>query len=210
MNTKLHFVLDLETFDTRPSAAVVSVGIEVFEEADGLHTMTGERFYATLGVDAAMNSGTVSLETLRWWMSEHNTTAREALYKRREAHVAVHDLLEDIAMFFGNTCLKLEGDIAGVWGNGASFDCAILSEQFRRAGMDVPWPFWKERDMRTLSDVVRLIETEDRPAPLRVEPAVAHHAGEDAHAQAKTIVAWLNWLKLVTAPSEGVAATEGA
>jgi exodeoxyribonuclease VIII len=63
-----------------------------------------------------------------------------------------------------------------VWGNGASFDNAILAQCYRAVGMDFPWKFWNDRCYRTLKNLVLDVPFE--------RTGTHHNALDDARSQA--------------------------
>ncbi len=71
-----------------------------------------------------------------------------------------------------------------IWGNGAGFDQPILSAVYRAVGVVQPWKFFNERCYRTLKNLY--------PGFPYTRPKLAHHALEDAKAQAVHAVAILN------------------
>jgi hypothetical protein len=51
-----------------------------------------------------------------------------------------------------------------IWCHGATFDCPLLEELFRRAGVPCPWKFWQVRCTRTLYDLA-CVNLKDFPYP---------------------------------------------
>lgn len=164
-----HIMLDLETLDTEPSAAVLQIGAVAFSETDG--TFHPRRLFTThLQVQPQINAArTVSFDTIEWW-AKQSGQRWPAASDRTPVAVA-------LTRFF---------DWAGrgeyqIWSHGASFDLAIMGSLARSVDLATPWSYRSERDTRTLDDaVVRAT----RRAVDRPQPEVPHDALSDALAQA--------------------------
>ena len=136
-----HVMIDLETMGTGNKAAIISIGAARFNLDDGITTT----FH--VGVELASNKALgmeIDAGTVMWWLSEDRAAARRewlALPK-----------VELIEALYGLTAWLDEGEeeIAGVWGNGATFDNVILRNAYAGAGLECPWPFWKDRCFRTM------------------------------------------------------------
>lgn len=158
-----HVMIDLETLDTQSTAVVVAIGIVAF-------TMKGAipgSFYCRLNIDDQLVSGrTVSGSTLSWWIAQSDE-ARKQNFSGPAAK-----LIEGLRM-----CSDFiqHVDPEGVWGNGASFDNAILSSLFQSQSLLVPWAFYKDRCYRTLSSLY--------PSIKRVQGGTHHNALDDANSQ---------------------------
>ena len=75
-----------------------------------------------------------------------------------------------------------------VWGNGAGFDCVILANAFKSAGIPTPWPHWNDRDVRTVVDLGRSIKGINPKYDMPFE-GTKHNALDDAIHQAKYVSA---------------------
>jgi hypothetical protein len=181
-NGKVHVMIDLETLGSRPGCKILSIGAVVFGPA-GLD----RSFY--VNVDR-MSQSPIGLredpDTIKWW-SEQNEAARRAVFDVTDAvpvRVALHRLTDFL------TAVSFVDDVSDrrdvcVWGNGAGFDQPILAAVFHADGIPkLPWKFWNERCYRTLKN-------SNHGVPY-VHPKIAHHALEDAKAQARHLVRILN------------------
>lgn len=155
-----HVMLDLETADSRPTAAIVSIGAVIFH-GDG----TGREFYAAVDLQSSLDAGcTKSEATLAWW-AQQSEAARAVFTDPARVSLAV--ALQALASFIDPQ--------ARVWGNGASFDNAIMANAYAAMGMPLPWKFWNDRCYRTVSAI----------APTRRQQGGTHHnALDDAKSQA--------------------------
>lgn len=163
----MHIMVDLETMGTRPDAPITAIGAVAFAE-DGII----DTFYRVVDLKSSVDAGaTIDPGTVMWWM-EQSDEARSAL---AEPGMSIREALVEFAGFTGDF---LE---AGVWGNGASFDNVILSEAYKRIGMDAPWPFWKDKCYRTVKGIWKDIKLD------RV--GTHHNALNDAESQAEHLIA---------------------
>lgn len=174
----MHVMVDLETMGTGTKAAIIAIGAVKFNIVDGIT----DTFH--VGVDLASNKAVgmeIDADTVTWWLSEDRAEARRAWLALDK--VDLGDALYGFAEWFnsdGETEV-LAADIAGVWGNGATFDNVILRSAFAGAYIPSPWPFWKDRCFRTMK-----VENPSVPEPMRQG---THHAAlDDAVHQAKWLL----------------------
>lgn len=136
-------MVDLETMDSIGSSAIVSIGAV---QCDLITGELGEEFYRVVDLkDQEKRYGrTLSVETMYWWLGQSDG-ARAALLAPGKI------LLEDMCISFAKWIEHLQfPKTKRLWGNGASFDNAIIRDAFRAVDIDFPIPFWQDRDMRTV------------------------------------------------------------
>lgn len=142
-----HVMLDIETLDTTPSAVVLSIGAVAFtmthEAVHVHHTMEAhlEVLPQLLCHDKALIR-TVSHDTQEWWAGQSAAAIDALLNPKASVHPV--DAIRELS------CLVYASEPDYVWCQGASFDFPILSNMAKAFGMDLAWPFWKERDSRTI------------------------------------------------------------
>jgi len=162
-------MIDLETMGTRPTAPIVSIGAVAFD-ATGIH----DKFYANVDLTSAVAAGgIIDPSTVMWWMSQSDES-RAALLVKDDQYSVVGAL----------SALSAWGDwgkVAGVWGNGATFDNVILRETYYRAAVPCPWPFWNDRCYRTIKTIYPNVEL--------VRSGTHHNALDDARTQAEHLIA---------------------
>lgn len=135
-------MVDLETMDNVGSATIVSIGAVQCDLTTG---ETGEEFYRVVDLHGQIKLGrTVSADTIYWWLQQSDG-AREAL--SIPGKVLLTDMCTSFNAFINN--LGKGGNIR-LWGNGASFDNAILRSAYRSVEQELVIPFWQDRDMRTI------------------------------------------------------------
>jgi hypothetical protein len=171
-------MIDIETLGKRPGCVVASIGYAAF------------RRYGLINGPADIKSGRVLLaiepqvcrgfevdaDTMMWWMNQ-SAAARDD-WATPEAQAGAH--LPSVAMahlskWIADQCYAS----FWVWGNSPQFDLAILAPIWKAAGVQPPWSYAQERDIRTLGAVFSDVK--------RPQPALAHRAADDAVAQAEWV-----------------------
>lgn len=170
-----HYVLDLETLGKGPSAAIVAIGCVRVEFG-----MIGTGFYERVDLASAMaQGGEVDASTTEFWLQQQQEARQEVNGTRpcRPLSEALQMLVEFIAAG------RNPANHVRVWGNGATFDNVIVSTALQRAGIERPWAFWNDRDLRTIVELYPEARTE-------VEfVGVKHHALDDAMHEARILCA---------------------
>jgi DNA polymerase III epsilon subunit-like protein len=172
----MEIMIDLETLDTRPTAAILSIGAVSFDPATG---EVGGTFYARIDPEDAKKYGTTSPSTLRWW-DEQTEAAREEAFSGKDS---LKTALQNLTAFILHDLPKT------VWANDPDFDCAILSNAYRECkGCNPPWRFWHVASMRTMVKLGRELYGINPKADIPLE-GEAHNALADAQHQAKVVSA---------------------
>lgn len=164
-------MIDLETMGTGPGSAILAIGA-VAMDFDSL--TLGQEFYCA--VDLASHvaiGGVIDPDTVLWWLKQSDA-AREAVWKHGcQIQVALSQFADYLRWQAGDRHPH-------IWGNGATFDNVILHTAYVQAGIALPWDYKGDRCFRTLRAL--------HPEVPDVEPRLAHHALEDAHAQAEQLL----------------------
>lgn len=169
----MHAMIDLETLDTCPEAVVLSVGVSLFDPNDPAKPPI-QGYYAVLDKTTQIEQGrTTSPSTLDWW-SKQSPESRTVLTAVQKPVTAV---LKALAK-------KIDWSrIEGVWGNGPSFDNAMMKSLYSQWDMDLPWAFYLDRDHRTIKALY-----EKRYGKLSFPREGTHHnALDDAMHQAREL-----------------------
>lgn len=143
-------MLDLETLGTDISSAIRSISAVLFNKISG---ETISEFEVFIDVDDCIKNGmTVSWNTISWWLTQ-SEEARRSLVHQKEC-----SLVEALTKF-SDWYYAHPGTIsAEIFGNGATFDISILKNAFTTVGLKEPWQFSKERDVRTVVDLLPAIK----------------------------------------------------
>lgn len=181
-----NLMLDLETMDNKPTAAITSIGAVFFNPETG---EMGETFYRRVSLESSVAHGcSVGADTVLWWMRQSSEARSELLSD--DSH-GLDTAIEDLHYFITS---QTDAGSLQVWGNGAAFDNVILRHAAEKTGLfSTMWNFWNDRDVRT---IVQLSKT----LGLNVNNIIKfegtkHHSLYDAIHQAK-IVSYV-WMYLV-------------
>jgi hypothetical protein len=163
------FMIDIETLGNKPNAAIVQLGIVGFCKDTGYISVP-----YSVNIQPHPESD-MDADTVFWWMRQSDE-AREAVFTG--PRLSPQQGLEQLTKFIEDNSDPVAG--YRVWSKPSTFDIVILESLYRKCNMEVPWPHWVTRCLRTL------ISTAQLPKDQEAVPEVAHEAGYDAEAQAKT------------------------
>jgi len=174
-------MIDIETLGTGPDSVVCSVGA-VAMDMDKLQVL-GIHGHWALDWNSQIRAGRkIDPDTVAWWMQQHDL-ARQALVSpnARQAHTPV--ILREISEFFARV------KPAGVWANGADFDCVLIQSLYRSFEQPAPFNFRQHRCYRTVRALCPYVQS--RPMGNKV----AHNALHDALYQADQLMDYLASLR---------------
>ena len=161
----MDIMLDLETLDTASTAAIIAIGAVAFTESE----FWGE-FYAPVDVSSALQFGTISGDTLKWWAQKPDA-ARSVIWD--EDTLPLPKALQEFTAWV-RTFENVE-----VWGNGAAFDNAVIAHAYQKTGLPQPWEYSQDRCYRTLRAMHHDISV--------TRKGVHHNALDDAKHQARVM-----------------------
>lgn len=184
----LNVMLDFETLSLKPDAVLLSIGACTFDPETG---EVGNEFY--LAIDPrTQHQRHISADTVLWWLKQDEaartklTSAIEAREKLDEdgdftdeqltelmeqaAH-PIHHVARAFILWFEQL-----GEVQGVWTNGG-VDHVWMDSLMEYSGFKVPYPFWLQRDYRTLKGLYPEVKAEFT--------GTKHNALDDAIHQAK-------------------------
>lgn len=170
-----HMMLDFETLGQRPSTAVVSLGVVIFNKEGIVKTQD-----MNFNVDEQIKRGrTIDYSTVQWWMKQ-SEQARAVFQKTDGIPISRFDGL--MTELFG-----FAGSDVQVRGNDFSFDGGILGDFYDRFFQKPkPWKFWNSRCFRTYDAIFKVKE-------MAVRKGTHHNALDDAIYQAECLIA--HWRK---------------
>lgn len=162
-------MIDLETLDILPTAAIVSIGAVLFSPAAGV---LGKEFYTKVDMRSCVAVGmTLDPSTISWWMGQSD--AARAVFAGDDRK-RITDALADFVAWLP--------DGARLWSHGASFDLPILEHAMRKVGFLPKWSFRDHRDTRTAYAMAKV-------DPKKFYDGTAHNALDDAKSQARAVCA---------------------
>ena len=173
-----HLSVDLETMGTNTNAPIVVIGAVFFDPETG---EIGPVFYIVISLTDAMNTGAVpDGGTIEWWLKQ-SSEARAAILTDQ---VKMKDALLRFREFVNE---HSDEKFVQVWGNGATFDNAILRTSYERLDIPCPWHYSNDRDVRTIVEMGKITDFNARSViPFE---GVRHNALDDALHQAKYVTA---------------------
>lgn len=183
-------MIDFETFDNKPTSAVVSVGVVLFTNTK----IIGKKYWVFKLEEQFKAGRTVSESTLRWWLSQSKESKKvfdiENLEKGAVKWFTLDEFLIDFEGRIGAILKKTKEnwDSVNVWGNGSIFDIAIFEDIYRQIDRPIPWKFWNIIDFRTLdrlSGIKSFVKRE----------GVHHNALDDSIYQAKCVIEYFKKVK---------------
>lgn len=167
-------MVDVETLSTHKHAAVIAVGVAVFDDTHILDTNGWAIQMETL--DGHIDPGAIA-----WWMKQ-SAEAREFSFSGTHHAISVASELRPYIV-----------DADEVWANDPDFDLVVLQNWWERMPRLGPWPvrFRKYRSVRTMMMLAKRysistdhVWTTERP----------HHPVEDSAQQARAVLEVLGHL----------------
>lgn len=180
-------MIDMEFLDTKPSAAILSVGM-VAMDTDNLKM--GETFGFNFDVADCMRHGmTASAETIAWWVKQDQKTIIQAF--EGDGYDHKHSLELGLVKISNFVSSVASVDNIDIWQQG-SLDANILQYGYDKMGKVTPWHFWNVNDLRTLMKQFPQISVS------RV--GTKHNALDDAKNQVNQLFAILKHIRGVKEP----------
>lgn len=164
---KTFVMVDLETWSTKQNATIIQIGACEFTIGGGI---TREFLINVDGRTSVQEYGfNVDRSTLQWW-SEQAPEVRASLNENK------HHITDALTKF--NEWI---GPVDGKFfiSNGAVFDFGILRSSYEVTGIERPWPYWVEMDLRTIATVV----------DVKLSKGNTHNALEDCKNQTAQFIA---------------------
>lgn len=185
-----HVMIDIEALGKNNKAPVVAIGAVFF---DPVKNTLGPRFYEKITLESAMQMGGLpDASTIIYWLRQSSEARSEIIDATQHISLA----LRMFQVFLIEHSVSLNS--LRVWGNGPTYDITILENAFRMCGFEVPWEFYRVRDVRTAVEFGRWDDFD----PKRTLPfdGTPHNAVDDATHQARYVSAIVS--RLVTAKDE--------
>lgn len=166
-------MLGLETMAVSPDAAIVDIGLVLFDISSGT---IGPTWTAAINLESAVAAGgRLDADTVLWWMQQEKA-ARMRIARGGGLFCAV--ALRELAGW-----MDQHTHDAQVWSNGANFDGVILRQAYARTGLTCPWNWRNERCYRTVAKLHPHIPIE--------RTGTQHIALDDALDQARHLIKML-------------------
>ena len=145
----MHVMLDLETWSTRPNAAIAQISAIPFVYAKRGRIFQEHTFNAYVLLQDGL--GVVDQGTVNWWMEQDSVARAKLIAGLQHEGVTCAEAL----IRFEHWPLLVPGfesweNCEGFWSNGAAFDEPILTNAFNQHGKPAPWSYKVSRCYRTM------------------------------------------------------------
>lgn len=184
-----HVILDLETLDTSPKAAIIAAGIVILNP--DLEVKFAGEYILTAPLDNPYEDGRygnykVSSSTVDWWRANQQDEAR---YYIQDS--GTYSILRDMLTVLSTDILNnTEKDNFLIYGNPSTFDITIIENSFKQLRIQTPWSYHQTACLRT---VARFIPQEVKDA-ITFE-GIMHTPLADAYHEAKELIHLLSYLR---------------
>lgn len=146
-----HVTIDLESLGATSNAPIVSIGAVAFN-ANGI--IDNSKLYLVIDHRDALERGAViNPETVKWWKKQSEEA--RAIFSKDIPRISTSNALHRLQRYFNEF-----GEDVCVWGNGADFDNAMLSQMYASFDMKQPWKFWNNRCFRTVKALYPKVKLE--------------------------------------------------
>lgn len=162
-----HAMIDLETLDTNPTAAILSIGAVKFDPYNPGSTPHDKTLWKPDIEEQLAKGRTTSDSTLEWW-------------SKQDEHIRDMTFTSEGRVPVGNIFTELNRYLVGVdkiWCQGPQFDMVMLEDIYRQYEHHNNWAFWQIMDSRTLFNLMPKDPRKDIQENL-------HSADDDAYWQA--------------------------
>ena len=174
---KREAMVDIETLSSHPDAAVIAIGLCLFNKDSIIDT-------SEILIDPRLAPGHRDPDTLEWWNSQDPKVFKKMMSGAIAPWIACEIFRERIQDWQPRV----------LWANPPSFDIVILRHLFYLYRIDFPVHFTKERDFRTVRKFADNLGV-DYSEPY--ETRSAHDAVDDAVIQAKALQIMVRDLALI-------------
>ena len=173
-----HAMIDLETLSTKSDAAILSVGVAVFNDAQGVIDSAGWALAPT------SIHGHIDPATIQWWAQSDKDGVREFSFNGKFTSLSAAFELKSLVAKHNCGC---------VWAKDPDFDVVILRNWWERVGKtegvnlgEFPFGFWTTRSVRTIVDEAKRLGHDPNKASGFY---AAHNPVDDAVSQARVVIA---------------------
>jgi hypothetical protein len=186
LESAVHLVIDWETQDLAATAEVLSLGVAIVrigEQYSGAHVVGRDWWH----IQPQFPARTRSPETVAWWQEKER---REQWNDMQENRMPIQEVIEEFMELVDR--LEETGQDCWLWGYGADFDLAILSNvlwQYGSSGRKL-----KYRNFRCLRTLCAMYPDVQHPSfdELHITP---HTAQDDAEYEAHRFCAIYGYIK---------------
>ena len=162
----LDVMIDIETMSTnREKGMILSAAFKVFkfdpfDDNFGDEDMECEVFINP--TDSICDGFVADEGTQSWWAKQPEEIRRMMFEDIKSRGRGTASALRE---FYSKLCSLAEKYDLTVWAKGSDFDFVLLENAMKRVGViksesELPWRFWRKRDVRTLIDIAKRLHPE--------------------------------------------------
>lgn len=185
-----HVSIDLEVMGNGINGLLLAIGAVEFNINTG--EVIGDPFHCNVDIQSSIeNDGKFNGSTVKWWLTQSDE-ARAALFSPEPIHI--HHALFQFGCWLRDLEAGEEPNSTIVWGNGIRSDNVWLAGAYERAGLDCPFEFWQDGDVRSLVLLGRAAGINPKnETPFKGSP---HNPVDDAIHQARYLSKiWRHFIK---------------
>lgn len=175
MFDKKHIVIDIETYDTKPTSIILQIAACEFDINNSGNILS--EFVVNVNVDSQPNRS-YSQRTLDWWRDQGKEKHDTLLVNAIDLQNALSQLLSWLP----------QDDKYKIWANSPNFDMSILENALN---YDIPWKYYQYLDVRTIKELAKSLNIAI-PEPDKTQK---HTALYDCHYEAFLISSVISHLK---------------
>ena len=178
-----HAMIDIETLGRRPGCPVLSIGVVWFDPECNGWKPRHKGFYVKFDFQEVVDICRDGLDpaTIAWWMQQSDDARKELVSS--EGTTELVPGLQAMAQFLTHHSEDKDLRDVYVWGNSNLFDLGILQYLYDHFGLDVPWHYARDMNVRTVVWMAKTFFGIERPAM----SGTAHNALDDARHQAEYV-----------------------
>jgi hypothetical protein len=175
-------MIDLETLSLEPEAAVLSMGIAIFDESQVIDTIGW-------AIDLTKINGHIDMRTLAWWMEDGKDAARNFSFTGKYAPFTVA---------FELKAYLAKHNPQEFWANDPEFDLVVLKQWWKRHNAnaihgeqalgDYPLGGTGYKLSRSFRTIMSECERLGFDTKSFARPYIAHNPVDDAASQARVVI----------------------
>jgi hypothetical protein len=185
MRDSAHIMIDIETMGSTNSAPLMSLAAIHFNlDGDII-----KEFYEVIDLKSTMELGMKpDPSTIYWWLVQSDAARFSICSKKKRPVRAVLSDLSDFLKGANKNSRKRY-----VWANSPSFDLTILKNHYSEAGLKPAWLFWREMDVRTITNMMPEIKKQQKEDAVNAGVTL-HNPIEDCRFQIKLLTSTMREL----------------
>jgi hypothetical protein len=173
----MHVMIDMETFGTKPDAAVATVGVVVFDpKTQTVDTDNGVEWALSIP-DQIRLGRKIDPSTVAWWMNQSEDARKVVIPPLNGKGMSVEGFCDSFDAWLVDRGASPKNPIK-IWSHGATFDIVLGTSLYNNIDREPKWRYVNARDTRTIFEMFN---------PTPVKYGVAHKALDDAIKQAMMV-----------------------